>query len=501
MFDALRGSGGGLPEILPHPFDSPWLGATLLAALPLATHRWFSGNPRGDKSRTAPGSKDPSAWRDALLNGLPFPAFVTCADGGILAVNPALLQLTGHVAEHLIGRPSSSVAPAQDQILTASASLLPMRWSAASLPVIDGQSGVTLWLGFDLSELESASAARDAALRDLEELRNTLQDSEEIPEFDPAASSRIVGKSDAIRYVLHKIHQVAPTEATVLIEGETGVGKELVALGIHESSRRAGRPLIQVNCAALPANLIESELFGHEKGAFTGADRARPGRFELAQGGTLFLDEIGDLALDLQAKLLRALQEREYVRVGGTRTLQADVRVIAATNSDLEKAVEQGRFRKDLYYRLRVFPISVPALRDRPGDIPLLAAHFVRKLAQKHQRPVPSIPVSVVQELAGYPWPGNVRELEHVIERCLISSTGPMLALPKEVVQTMHGSPAASAASAIIPLHEMEKKYIEEVLRRVNGRIAGPGGAAELLALHPNTLRGRMTKLGVVRPN
>ena len=252
--------------------------------------------------------------------------------------------------------------------------------------------------------------------------------------LQPVENTDFIGESDAIRYVLHKISQAAPAEVTVLIEGETGVGKELAARAIHRGSPRSKMPFIRVNCAALPGTLIESELFGHEKGSFTGADRNRQGRFELAEGGTLFLDEIGELPLDIQAKLLRVLQEGEFDPVGGTKTREANVRLIAATNRSLRREVAAGRFREDLYSRLMVFPITVPPLRDRRGDIPLLVEHFTQKLSRKHGRHISEIPLRVIQTLTANDWPGNVRELEKVIERAVITSRTETLALPDDSV-------------------------------------------------------------------
>ena len=246
------------------------------------------------------------------------------------------------------------------------------------------------------------------------------------------SSARIIGQSDAIQYVLNKIQQVAPTDATVLIEGETGVGKELVARALHEASARAGGPFIPVNCAALAPTLIESELFGHEKGAFTGADRQRKGRFEAAEGGTIFLDEVGELPLDMQVKLLRVLQEEEFERVGSSMTRQANVRVIAATNRNLRDEIKSGRFREDLFYRLQVYPISVPALRERREDIPLLVAHFVSQLAAKYGKQIDRIPGYLIADLKEREWPGNVRELMNVVERAVIMTNGHTLAAPPE---------------------------------------------------------------------
>jgi len=296
--------------------------------------------------------------------------------------------------------------------------------------------------------------------------------------------------------VLQKIKQVAPTDATVLIEGETGVGKELVARALHEDSQRARYPFVRVNCAALAPTLIESELFGHEKGAFTGADRLRKGRFELAEGGTLFLDEIGELSLELQSKLLRVLQGGEYERVGGSDTRKANVRIVAATNRQLQREIAARRFREDLFYRLQIYPISIPPLRERREDIPLLVEHFARRLTGKHGKTIDEIPGHVMRRLADWDWPGNVRELENVIERAVIITRGRVLAFPGEFA-VAHKITELSVMPNLTTMSEMERKHIIRVLDHTHGRIAGEGGAAEILGLHPNTLRSRMAKLRI----
>jgi transcriptional regulator with GAF, ATPase, and Fis domain len=307
----------------------------------------------------------------------------------------------------------------------------------------------------------------------------------------------IVGRSTALTRVLRLVEQVAATDATVLILGETGTGKELVARAVHSLSPRRQRPLVKVNCTTLPATLIESELFGHERGAFTGATAQKIGRFELAHGGTIFLDEIGELPLELQVKLLRVLQDGDLERVGGTRTVHVDVRVIAATNRPLEQAVAAGTFREDLYYRLHVFPLTLPPLRERPEDIPLLIHHFVHQFAAKLGKRVETIPQAVMDAWHAHPWPGNVRELEHVIERAVILAHGTSLPredflTPRREAETLAGAPLALAA--------VERQHIVRVLQAAHWTIEGPGGAARLLGLHPSTLRSRMRQLGITRP-
>jgi formate hydrogenlyase transcriptional activator len=303
----------------------------------------------------------------------------------------------------------------------------------------------------------------------------------------------IVGESAVMHDALERLTQVAPLNCPVLLLGETGSGKELFARAAHERSRRRSRALVRVNCAALPPSLIESELFGHEKGAFTGAVAMRQGRFELADGGTMFLDEIGDLSLDMQGKLLRVLQEGEFERVGSSHTRRTDVRVIAATHRDLEAATGNGLFRADLYYRLSVFPIHVPPLRERRNDIPSLVWFFIHSHQRELGRHITKVPTDVMTALSQHDWPGNVRELENVVERALIRSTGDTLYLDGSFGER----PRDRAMSSSATLDELQRVHIENVLRQCGGRINGRGNAAERLGLHPNTLRFRMKKLGI----
>jgi formate hydrogenlyase transcriptional activator len=307
----------------------------------------------------------------------------------------------------------------------------------------------------------------------------------------------IVGESVALRIALTRLAQVAPMNSSVLLLGPTGTGKELFARAVHERSRRHARPLVRVNCAALPPTLVESELFGHEKGAFTGAVGVRQGRFELADGGTIFLDEIGDLPLEIQVKFLRVLQEGEFERVGSSRSRRVDVRVIAATHHDLEKAVAEGRFRADLYYRLSVYPIHLPSLRDRVDDIPRLVWFFIHRHQRDLGRQITKVPQSVMEALQRYELPGNVRELENVVERAMIASSGDTLQLDAPLALGIKsGRPSESSDN----LDSVQRAHIESVLERCGWRINGAGNTAERLGIHPNTLRFRMKKLGVVCP-
>jgi formate hydrogenlyase transcriptional activator len=319
----------------------------------------------------------------------------------------------------------------------------------------------------------------------------------------------IVGMSEPITKILRQVGQVAVTDMSVLILGETGTGKELVARAIHENSARKQRPLVKVNCSALPAELMESELFGHERGAFTGAATKRVGRFELADGGTIFLDEIGDLALSLQAKLLRVLQEGEFERLGSSKTLRVNVRVIAATNRDLSDAMRKETFRSDLYYRLAVYPISIPPLRERKEDIRILAESFLREASRRLGRSFEAIPHRVLDALEHYDWPGNIRELQNVIERAAVTSTGRFLRLPEEWHPEPHVNDSVTAhtmrlelghgALQSTTLEGLERAHIIQVLNQTRWRIEGRNGAAVILGLRPSTLRSRMQKLGISR--
>lgn len=318
----------------------------------------------------------------------------------------------------------------------------------------------------------------------------------------------IVGRTPALAAVLENVRRVAPTDASVLITGQTGTGKELIARAIHSISKRRDQPLIKVNCAALPAGLVESELFGHEKGAFTGAIARRVGRFELADGGTIFLDEVGELSLDIQAKLLRVLQEREFDRLGGRTPQQVDVRVIAATNRDLVAAVREKAFREDLFYRLNVFPIELPPLRNRKDDIPLLAHYMLNKYATQIGRQIDGISPETIERMKAYPWPGNIRELQNVVERATILAPGRVLEIGPELLlvastplkpDAITERTSSSDMEIASDLETVDRNHILAVLKQTNGRISGPGGAASILALHPNTLRSRMKKLGISR--
>ena len=345
----------------------------------------------------------------------------------------------------------------------------------------------------DITARKQAEEGLRQSYSEIEQLKNQLEAESAYLQDEIKLEhnfENIIGQSEALKYVLHRLEQVAPLDSPVLIMGETGTGKELMARALHRLSPHGKRALVKVNCAALPGELIESELFGREKGAFTGATTTQLGRFELAKGSTLFLDEIGELPLELQAKLLRVLESGEFERLGSSATLHSDARIIAATNRVLEEEVRKGRFREDLWYRLKVFPITVPPLRERKEDIPLLVKWFVDQLTRKMGKLAAEIPKRTMQMLQSYPWPGNVRELQHAIEGAMITAEGKKLnfELPKI---------AGTALSDFKSFEEMEREYIRRVLEAKNWRIGGEDSAASTLGMHVNTLRGRMKKLGI----
>jgi formate hydrogenlyase transcriptional activator len=311
----------------------------------------------------------------------------------------------------------------------------------------------------------------------------------------------IVGKSRALRETLNQAEVVAGTDATVLLMGETGTGKELIARLIHNHSSRRDRTFVKLNCAAVPSGLMESELFGHERGAFTGAVATKSGRFELANHGSLFLDEVGDIALDLQPKLLRVLQEKEFERLGSTRTLKVDVRLIAATNRDLSQMVANREFREDLYYRLAVFPIHLPALRERREDIPLLVEYLVGRYAHRMKKKIREIPTRAMEAMTTWSWPGNIRELQNFIERAVILTRGDSLEVPLEELPSLRTDRDSTHTSKTLNLREVESEAILEALRKTHGRVSGPGGAAALLGLKRTTLQSRMRVLNIKPPD
>ena len=352
----------------------------------------------------------------------------------------------------------------------------------------------------EIVERKKAEETLQSAFAEIKQLKERLQAENIYLQHEVAGEynfGEVIGQSNAMSYVFFRVEQVAPQNATVLLLGETGTGKGVVARAIHGSSQRKARPMITVNCTSLPANLIESELFGREKGAFTGANVRQIGRFELADGGTIFLDEIGEMPLELQSKLLRFIQDGEFERLGNPRTIKVDVRIIAASNRNLEEEVRNGRFREDLFYRLNVFPITIPPLRQRTEDIPLLVHHFITKFNKKMGKKIESISKETMKALQEYSWPGNVRELESVIERAVITSQGTAL----QVLDRFDTFPKAGETTGpdVKALADLEQDHILQVLKTTGWRIEGKNGAALILGLNPSTLRARMRKYGITR--
>jgi formate hydrogenlyase transcriptional activator len=436
------------------------------------------------------------------------------SDGQIYRVNETACKLFDLTAEEIIGRKIYAINPEGDKkffhdiwldlqrekmlqfetyILKKNGNRVPVEISANLIEF----EGKEYTYGFirDITMRKESEKKLQEALAEVENLKEQLREEvlylcQEIKlnhNFD-----EIITKSDELIKILYKVEQVAATDSTVLIQGETGTGKELFARAIHKASNRRQKPMIKINCAALPSNLIESELFGHEKGAFTGAYARKIGRFELAHENTLFLDEIGELPLDLQVKLLDVLQEGEFSRIGGTRTLKVNVRIIAATNRDLEKAIDAGTFREDLYYRLNVFPITLPPLREHKEDIPFLAEYFTKKYSKKIGKKINTISKNLVERLIAYHWPGNVRELENVIEHgVIISEEGHLDCsdwIPKKGILP---------DQMLVTFQEMAKNYISKVLETTNGRVSGEKGAAKILGMKRTTLESKMKKLGI----
>jgi formate hydrogenlyase transcriptional activator len=451
-------------------------------------------------------------------------AYVVGSEAGIIRANRTAARIFGVTPEEMTGFHWRSLFPDAPEVQGRLRQALKLvesgtEASGTELELRRKEDGRPVWVQWWSKREEGGKYARimflditDRVLMEQEKTRLQTQNEylqEEIKQFHHF--DEIVGRSAALNSVLDQIRLVAPADSTVLILGETGTGKELIARALHSASSRRERPLIKVNCAALPASLIESELFGHEKGAFTGATEKRIGRFELANGGTIFLDEIGELPNEVQIKLLRVLQEREFERIGGSSTVRVDIRVIAATNRDLNQAVAEGKFRRDLFYRLNVFPIVMPPLRQRPDDIPLLVHYFAQRHAGRIARPITHVPAATMARLTAYSWPGNIRELENVIERAVILSPGPDLELASELIPAIavtgdpHTSKAGPATDtdAVTPpdrsLVHIEKEHILEVLKRTNWRIEGPNGAAAILRLNASTLRSRMKKFGLER--
>jgi formate hydrogenlyase transcriptional activator len=472
----------------------------------------------------------------ALVEQIPAVTFMAALDGSAseLYVSPQIEELLGFSAQEWLDQPflwyrqlhpedqahwvddfaracfSGERFRAEFRFLTRDGRIV---WVHGEAKLVCDDNGVPAFLhgvAFDITERKRAEESVATAYEEIRRLTNQLQADNAYLQEEMKLKynyDEIVGQSLGIRRVLHQVEQVAGTTATVLILGETGTGKELLARAIHNRSPRAARPIVSLSAAALPATLVESELFGHEKGAYTGALSRQIGRFEQADGSTLFLDEIGELPLDVQVKLLRFLQEHRFERLGSTRTLSADVRVIAASNRDLEQMVKEGRFREDLFYRLNVFPIWLPPLRDRADDIPLLVWAFVKEFGRTLGKSIETISRATMDALKRYAWPGNIRELRNVIERAMIVNQGPVLQVePPLLPCTRPFAPAsvpvpepAELADAGVTLAESQRRHILSVLERTGWRVSGKNGAAVMLGLKPTTLESRMAKLGIKR--
>ncbi len=454
---------------------------------------------------------------ETILEGMPELAYVFDKQGTMVMWNKNVEVVLGYSSDELFHKPLSEFIDKPDLEKTVNAINIIFETKTSrtveynlltkigkKIPYIGSGSyafaeGEEYFIGqaINISKLKDAEEELDTQFTEISKLKDLLeaeniylrQEIKSKHDFDD-----IIGESETLMHSLYRIDQVAQLDSTVLLEGETGTGKELFALAIHNKSNRKNKPFVKVNCASLPVNLIESELFGHEKGAFTGAVQRQIGRFELAHKGSIFLDEIGELPIEIQSKLLRVLQEGEFERIGSSKTIKVDVRIIAATNRNLEKQISKKLFRKDLYYRLNVYPITIAPLRDRITDIQLLAEHFVKQFNRKMGKKVNRISKKTIKQLQDYPWPGNIRELENIVERAIIISHSTSL-----VVEQLQ-KPNFSENDKLLPLAEYERQYIIKVLEKTYWRVDGQNGAALILDMHPETLRSRMRKLDIKRP-
>jgi PAS domain S-box-containing protein len=471
---------------------------------------------QGETSRSA------LDFQARVLEAATISVAVINSEGKIVLANRAAAEVCGAEVEEVIGRSiykciapndvvrvaelihialayGMPVSSAECEVLRRDGLTRAIRFSFKPLTLESGERGL-MGTAEDVTERKESEARLRKALDEVERLKNQLQAENHYLKEEVKLChnfGEIVGKSAALRKALYLVERVAATGATVLILGETGTGKELFARAIHDLSARKCGPFIKVDCGAIPAGLIESELFGHEKGAFTDTIRRRTGRFELADGGTIFLDEIGDLPLDLQTKLLRVLQEGAFERVGGMRAIKTDARVVAATNRDLSPRIGSGVFREDLYYRLATFPIKLPPLRERREDIPLLIHHFTKKYSARLGKKIECVPQQLIEKLQAYHFPGNVRELENVIERAVILTTRSTLQFDGWFTSPRQPAPEPAELQT---LEEVERSHIMRALAACNWRIEGPQAAAKRLGLHPSTLRSRMRKLNINRP-
>ena len=483
---------------------------------------------RADLQRREAALHESEERNRAILSAIPDLMFVMDHDGRYLDYHARNEDQLAVPASELLGKSFTEVLPpdvaaklsqvlpevvsSDDPILFEYSLPLPQGPQVFEASMVRCNGSKILAIVRNITARKEGEESLRKALAEVQRLKDQLHEQNIYLQEEVRVASNfgeIIGRSETLRKVLRQAEQVAPLDTTVTILGETGTGKELMAHAIHRLSPRSGSALVKVNCAALPGPLIESELFGHEKGAFTGADVRRTGRFEIANNGTLFLDEVGDLPLDLQAKLLRVLEEGEFERVGGSHTLKVNVRVITATNRNLEEAVRNGAFRSDLYYRLNIFPITLPPLRERREDISMLVTHMVKQFAQKFGKPIDAVPQETMAKLRNYPWPGNVRELRNVIERAVIITQGSQLhvtddlnmqAIELDLDEPITRPDMFDSFPTGETLEQTEYNLIMRTLKSVHWKLEGPGGAAELLNINPSTLRSKMRKLGIQRP-
>jgi len=458
-------------------------------------------------------------WGESILQSMPQLVYIFDDKGNMIRWNKNIEKILGYSSEELLNKHTTEFYPEEEReyvlgeiskvfqdekertveytLITKSGEKIPFKGSG-KLTIIDGKKYL-IGMAIDIRSLKELQKLTEKQLIEINELKNQIE-AENLYLKEELKKSHgfdeIIGKHETLLHSLYRIEQVAPTDSTVLLEGETGTGKELFARAIHQRSNRKSKPLVIVNCASIPPNLVESELFGHEKGAFTGASEKKIGKFELADGATLFLDEVGELPYNIQSKLLRVLQEGTFERVGGKNTIKVNVRIIAATNRILEEEVEKKNFRADLFYRLNVYPVTIAPLRERISDIPLLVEHFVEKYNIKFGKKVRNISKKTITQLQQYSWPGNVRELENIIERAMILSTSSKLD-----IEQLPDIKTPNDLKELLPLEEYERRYIISVLKKTYWRVDGPNGAAKILDMNPETLRSRMRKLQIQRPN
>jgi PAS domain S-box-containing protein len=506
--------------------DPPYLGSFLFLPLSLVMSYTLATDVVRASVLSKKVKQAESRWRN-LLEKVNLLVLGVDININIVYINPFFLKLTGYKRDEIINQPFVNILKEEDRevmlnritdvlshqnnilaerllpILDNKGNSLEISWSNVMISDSEDSLVRIIGIGKDITGQREAEGSRDKALNDLQSLKDKLEEEnvslKEIIQTEHVFEE-IIGNSNGLHYVLNKVQQVAETDATVLVLGETGTGKELIAKAIHKQSKRFDKPFIRVNCAAIPADLVESELFGHEPGSFTNAVTLRLGKFELAQGGTIFLDEVSEMPLDIQAKLLSVLQESELERVGGSEVIPIDVRVISATNRDLSHEVGEGRFRADLFYRLNVYPVTIPPLRNRKEDIPLLVNHYIALFNKKFGKHIEEVPATLMDTLLQYEWPGNVRELRNLLERAVITCNHKVLHMPSELKilnNNGNGSSITQADTPFLPLIEVEKNYILRALRHANWQIGGKKGAASLLQLNPSTLRSRVKKHGL----